>query len=420
MRGGFGPGVPRGRDSRMADSLKLIHATRLLLDEPVLGAGPLSGEERRLVEDATITAFHRIVEACVDRRVDLLILSGDTFDETSFTLRARATLVDGLNTLHEQGVSVFITPGTMDSAISWKRLGNLPDSVTLFTGEKDAPVEITERGKVIGIVSCLSPSSRAISAPRSSKPGIIQIGVVPEGDIPAGRLDEWLDAKITGWNYLALGGGDVSRSLRLSGGLAHAPGTPQPLRSYCLGAHGCSFVELDTSGTVHQEQLRTATVRWERIVVECSTSTSWEELTEKMALQLLEYETHPLESLWNLQWVLRGRGDLFDGLAEPRRHKDLWDAIDREAHSAAVRRRHQLTRELVESGKDHDAAKLLKEFSETVTSVLSSPDTFWKQRGQQFTDMSTPWGRKLAVLVENSDAKRVAAEAQQLVREWWT
>ncbi len=404
----------------MADSLKLIHATRLLLDEPVLGAGPLSGEERRLVEDATITAFHRIVEACVDRRADVLILSGDTFDETSFTLRARATLTDGLDTLDEQGVSVFITPGTMDSATSWRRLGNLPDSVTLFTGEKDNPVEIAERGKVLGVVSCLSPSSRAITAPRTSKPGIIQIGVVPEGDIPAGRLDDWLDAKITGWNYLALGGGDESRSLRLSGGLAHAPGSPQPLRPDCLGAHGCSLVELDSSGAVHQEQLRTATVRWERIVVECSTSTSWEELTEKMSLQLLEYESQPVESLWNFQWVLKGRGDLFDGLAEPRRQKDLWDAIDRESHSADVRRRHQLTREVVETGKDHEAAKLLKEFSETVTSVLNSQDTFWKQRGQQFTDMATPWGRKLAGLVENSDAKRVAEEAKQLARGWWT
>jgi DNA repair protein SbcD/Mre11 len=420
MRLGDGPGVPRGRDSRMADSLKLIHATRLLLDEPVLGAGPLSGEERRLVEDATITAFHRIVEACVDRRADLLILSGDTFDETSFTLRARATLTDGLDTLDEQGVSVFITPGTMDSAISWRRLGNLPDSVTLFTGEKDAPVEITDRGKLLGVVSCLSPSSRAITVPRSSKPGIIQIGIVPEGDIPTGRLEDWLDAQITGWNYLALGGGDVRRSLKLAGGLAHAPGTPQPLRPYCVGAHGCTFIELDPSGAVHQEQLRTATVRWERVVVECSTSTSWEELTEKMALQLLEYESHPVESLWNFEWVLRGRGDLFDGLAEPRRQKDLWDAIDHEAHSAEVRRRHQLTRDVVETGKDHEAAKLLKEFSETVTGVLNPQDAFWKQRGQLFTGMATPWGRKLAGLVENADAKRVAEEAQQLVRGWWT
>lgn len=404
----------------MADSLKLIHATRLLLDEPVLGAGPLSGEERRLVEDASITAFHRIVEACVDRRADVLILSGDTFDETSFTLRARATLTDGLDTLDQEGVSIFITPGTMDSATTWRRLGNLPDSVTLFTSETDRSVEITERGKVLGMVSCLSPSSRAITAPRTNKTGVIQIGVVPEGDIPSGRLEDWLDSKITGWNYLALGGGDTSRSLKLIGGLAHAPGSPQPLRPTGLGAHGCSFIEIDATGALHQEQIRTATVRWERVSVDCSTSTSWEELTEKMSLQLLEYETHPIESLWNFEWVLRGRGDVFDALAEPRRQKELWDAIDREAHSADVRRRHQLKREIIETGKDHAAADLLKEFSETVTGVLNPQDAFWKKRGQQFTDMATPWGRKLAALVENSDAVQVADEAKRLARGWWT
>jgi len=404
----------------MAESLKLIHATRLLLDEPVLGAGPLSSEERRLVEDATITAFHRVVEACVDRRTDILILSGDTFDETSFTLRARATLTDGLDTLDEQGVSVFVTPGTMDSATSWRRLGNLPDSVTLFTSEKDSPVEIAERGKVIGVVSCLSPSSRAVSAPRSSKAGIIQIGVIPEGDVPSGRLDEWLDAKITGWNYLAIGGGDASRSLNLAAGLAHAPGSPQPLRPTYRGAHGCTFIEIDSTGAIHQEQIRTATVRWERVPVECSTSTSWEELTEKLALQLLEYETHPVESLWNIEWCLKGRGDVFDSLADPRRQKDLWDAIDREAHSVEVRRRHSLTRESVDVGRDHEAANLFKEFSETVSSVLNPQDAFWKKRGQHFSDMSTPWGRKLAGLVENSDVQKVAEEARQLAQGWWT
>ena len=404
----------------MADSLKLIHTTRLLLDEPVLGAGSLSSEERRLVEDATITAFHRVIEACVDRRADVLILSGDTFDETSFTLRARATLTDGLDTLDEQGVSVFITPGTMDTAISWRRLGNLPDSVTLFTGEKDAPVEITERGKTLGVVSCLSPSSRAVTAPRASQTGGVQIGLIPEGDVPSGRIDEWLDAKTSGWNYLAIGGGDRSRSLKLSSGLAHAPGAPQPLRPDCTGPFGCTFVELDSTGILHQEQIRTATVRWERVNVDCSTSTSWEELTEKLALQLLEYESHPVESLWNIEWVLKGRGDLFESLGDARRQKDLWDAIDREAHTVEVRRRHRLTRESIDLGRDVEAANLLKEFSDTVTGVLNPQDAFWKKRGQLFADMTTPWGRKLAALVENSDAQKVAEEARQLARGWWS
>ena len=404
----------------MADSLKLIHTTRLLLDEPILGAGPLSSEERRLVEDATITAFHRVIEACVDRRADVLILSGDTFDETSFTLRARATLTDGLDTLDEQGVSVFITPGTMDTAISWKRLGNLPDSVTLLTSEKDSPVEITEKGKTLGVVSCLSPSSRAVTSSRSNKTGIIQIGVIPEGDVPSGRLDEWLDAKTAGWNYLAVGGGDTSRSLKLSSGLAHCPGSPQPLRPNCVGPYGCTFVEIDSTGVVHQEQIRTATVRWESVGIECSTSTSWEELTEKMALHLLEYESHPIENIWNIVWVLKGRGDLFESLSDPRRQKELWDVIDREAHTVEVRRRHQLTREVTDAGRDLEAANLLKEFSETVTSVLNPQDAFWKKRSQLFAEMSSPWGRKLAGLVENSDAQKVAAEAKELARGWWS
>lgn len=402
----------------MSDSIRLIHATRLLLDEPVLGAGALSGEERRLVEDATITAFHRIVEACVDKQADILILSGDTFDETSFTLRARATLMDGLETLTDDGVSVFITPGMMDSLTSWRRLGTLPEGVTLLGADRQSSVEITEKGRVIAVVSHLTPGTAAIDPP-SSKLSAVQIGIIPEGDVPPGGIEAWLTAP-SGWNYIALGGGDTARTVRLSHGIAHAPGTPQPLRAGAYGVHGATFVELDTTGVIHQEQIRTATVRWERNAIECSTSTSWEELTEKLALTLLEYETHPVETIWNFEWVLRGRGDLYETLADPRRQKDLWDTIDREARSTDTRRRHTLIRESLEIGREHEAADLMREFSDTVTGVLNPQDPFWKKRGQLLADLTTPWGRKLNSLVEQADIHSVADQARQLARSWWT
>ncbi len=189
----------------MTDSIRLIHATRLLLDEPVLGAGTLSGEERRLVEDATIAAFHRIGEACIDKHVDVLILSGDTFDETSFTLRARATLMDGLETLSDAGVSIFITPGMMDSLTSWRRLGSLPDEVTLLGTERDAPIEITEKGRVIAVVNHLTPGTASLDPP-SYKLSAVQIGSSRKATFPraasrpgstqpaAGTTSHWAEA----------------------------------------------------------------------------------------------------------------------------------------------------------------------------------------------------------------------------------
>lgn len=406
----------------MPELLKLIHASRLLLDEPVVGAGALSGEERRMVEDATITAFHRIVESCVDRRADLLILTGDTFDETSFTLRARATLLDGLETLADAGVSVFVTPGTRDSATAWRRLGHLPDAVTVFSSENESPVEITDRGHLLAVISCLNPSSRSIGTPGPSKPGVVQIGIIPEGDVPPGPLEGWIDAESNGWHYLAIGGGDRSQSLRLSQGLAHAPGTPQPLRSTGLGSHGCAFIEIDPYGGIHHELIRTATLRWERVGLDCSTSTSWEELVERMALHLLEYETSPVETLWNIEWVLGGKGDVFDSLSDLRRQRDLWDAIDRDGNTpgASVRRRHTLTREPFESGREHEAANLLQEFSETIGAVLAPQEPFWAERAKPFADLTSTWGRQLATLVHNADTHKVAEEARRLARGWWT
>jgi len=315
-----------------------------------------------------------------------------------------------------------VTPGTRDSAAAWRRLGHLPDEVTVFSGEHDSPVEITERGNLLAVVSCLSPSSRSIGTPRASKTGVVQIGLIPEGDVPPGRFEGWLDAESNGWHYLAVGGGDHSQSLRLSHGLAHSPGTPQPLRSTGLGPHGCAFVEIDPYGSIHHEVIRTATLRWEKIGIDCSTSTSWEELVEQMALHLLEFETAPVETIWNVEWVLGGKGDVFDGLADPRRQRDLWEAIDREGATSAtdVRRRHTLTREPFESGREHEAANLLQEFAETIGSVVAPGEAFWSDRGKAFADLTTPWGKQLSALVHNVDVQRVSDEARRLARGWWT
>ncbi len=186
----------------MTDSIRLIHATRLLLDEPVLGAGTLSGEERRLVEDATITAFHRIVEACVDKHVDILILSGDTFDETSFTSELGHV---------DRRTGDTVRCWCLDLHHSWNdgladqlaTSGQLADEVTLLGTERDAPIEITEKGRVIAVVNHLTPGTASLDPP-SYKLSAVQIGIIPEGDVPPGGLEAWLNST-SGWNYIALG-----------------------------------------------------------------------------------------------------------------------------------------------------------------------------------------------------------------------
>lgn len=63
-----------------ADSFRFIHATNLRLDQPLTGAGALSADDRSIVEDATLTAFTRIVDACLQNDVDFLLLTGDCFE----------------------------------------------------------------------------------------------------------------------------------------------------------------------------------------------------------------------------------------------------------------------------------------------------------------------------------------------------
>ena len=80
----------------MSDVFRFVHATNLRLDQPLTGAGALTADERALVEDATLTAFARIIDACIQHNVDCLLLTGDCFEFQSGTLRGRLQMQRGL------------------------------------------------------------------------------------------------------------------------------------------------------------------------------------------------------------------------------------------------------------------------------------------------------------------------------------
>lgn len=69
------------------EPFRFIHATNLRLDESLMRTGPLEGQARLIAEDATLLAFERIVEHCIDRDVDFLLLTGNAFDFEAFTVR---------------------------------------------------------------------------------------------------------------------------------------------------------------------------------------------------------------------------------------------------------------------------------------------------------------------------------------------
>ena len=82
---------------------RFIHAASIRLDVPVSvqTAEALTDELRFAFEDATLHAFDEVIEACVKKDVDFLLLSGNVFVEADRSLRARLALLKAMHRLDE-------------------------------------------------------------------------------------------------------------------------------------------------------------------------------------------------------------------------------------------------------------------------------------------------------------------------------
>ena len=95
---------------------RFIHAANVRLDVPVSvqTTEKLTDELRFAFEDATLYAFDEVIEVCIKRDVDFLLLSGNIFIEADRSLRARLRLLKGFHRLDEQNIHVFVLPGDAD------------------------------------------------------------------------------------------------------------------------------------------------------------------------------------------------------------------------------------------------------------------------------------------------------------------
>ncbi|HVJ86811.1 MAG TPA: hypothetical protein VM452_14260 [Caulifigura sp.] len=431
----------------MSDVFRFVHATNLRLDQPLTGAGALTADERALVEDATLTAFARIIDACIQNNVDCLLLTGDCFEFQSGTLRGRLQMQRGLERLHEKDISAFILCGSLDPPSSWKRGMALPPNTTLFTADDDAPVDLMVDGRTIASIAPVAMSNSDDSSWRESAaewrtpPSAFRIGLVGagtpirwEGSTPlpaAGPGVSPIAARLVqraidqGVNYLALGEGAERATLHLQGGIAHDPGSPQGLNAGESGAKGCSLIEVNSRGQAEVKFLPTGGVRWMSLAVDAPATVDVDQLAERMALVAMESEPHSTDDLWLVRWAIRGAaGQWATAFADGRTQTQLWDRLERELGSiGGPRRRHSLDviarpslerridrepgqRDLFEDfceNIDEDALEALEAFK----AEMNSPD--WSSRG---------WVRHVRQALSRTSAGEVSRRARDLGESW--
>lgn len=425
-------------------AFRFVHATRLLLDEPLAGIGPLSPEDRELVEDATFLAWDGVIETCLGAQVDFLLLTGDCFIPRSQSLRARVALEKGFEQLAAQGIAVYVAPGEQDGVAAWRKQFHLPPNVTLLHDENQEPVAIMRDHRVIATVFLVAGPHSDESRWSPGGPAALQRHQAPFriGVVPAGTPIHWeqgqpvadtdsgtartaaslvLAAIADRVDYLALGAG-IPQTVHYSGGVAHDPGCTQSLNGEVLGPRGCTVVNVGDEGTVSVDPVAVAPIRWESISLELGRSHNWEDLVERMALTVMERTANDAELLWVIRWRLRGEGPVFESLAEPHAQRDLWELVEGElAGESDVRRVHRLVSvdHRIAAGPGRPAPTgLMSAFNEMLDQI---GDRDWEQIRQELLSqdlVATKDWRPVKELLERVSVSRIVPAARELAGQW--
>ncbi len=353
-------------------SLTFLHIADARLDCPLEYAGDVSEHLLESVEDATLTAFETAIQTAVERQVDFVLISGATFIENDLSLRARIAIVDGLETLVEYDISVFVVPSDEAPLPAWRAIPSLPEKVTICESGATLPVYRDQEAVAtiwtgtevehaapylnghtngatnghhrqvtpfrLGVITAPTRSRSEIKPttqtetksddtewqrPSWARPKIesaTEPSPSPSESEPTPKHSSrfeyltWASQVGPRWSDLPhqMNGVSIVQSL-----------TPQPLTLREGSRSGVKMVKVRPDGRRHETNLPTACVRIQPIKIEVPNGIDRDDLLTAMAEAVLEPATARDEDILLIQWQLRGSGSLWASL----RDRSTWQSL---------------------------------------------------------------------------------------------
>ena len=259
--------------------MRFIHAADIHLDTSFSSR---SDAVRARLREASRLAFQRLIDLALTEAVDVVLLSGDLFDDGRLSFQTERFLLEQLHRLEQAGVPVVYATGNHDPGREGRRSADLawPDNVTVAARRE--PVRITlesSDGEALGVVTAAGHETAAETADLS------ETFPTPEGRLPevavlhtqvvdspgaaahARYAPSHLEAlKSTGFDYWGLGHVHKRSCLCEHPGI-HYPGNLQGRTHGERGAKGCLLVELSPGAPPIVEFKELAPIRWEDLEV---------------------------------------------------------------------------------------------------------------------------------------------------------
>jgi DNA repair exonuclease SbcCD nuclease subunit len=258
--------------------IRFVHASDLHLDATFGGVDASDDKVAGALERSTLEAFDRVIQLCIDRGVDFLVIAGDLYNSVNHSLRAELAFQQGMRRLSDADIAAFIVRGNHDPADGWSAGLELPESVVVFPTDRVERHEVAREGKVLCAVYGRSfatsqvTDNLALGFQRGANDPYA-VGVLHSN---VGQREGWDnyapssvdDLRAAGMDYWALGHVHVAGRV-MDNPPALYPGSTQGLNPTEEGPRGCYVVHLDEDGAI-EEFVETASVRWRSLSIESS------------------------------------------------------------------------------------------------------------------------------------------------------
>ena len=297
-----------------------VHAADLHLASPFQGLA-MAAEGREAIvahlRDAAFLAFERLVDLCIERDAQFLLLAGDTFEDEECSVRDMFRFRDGLARLADAGIGAFAIHGNHDPFKGDRPEVALPDNTHVFGDETAETVGVPELPGVTitGVSYRTKREARKLARQYVCPPesgfhiGLLhaQVGGDQSTNLYATCTVEQL--RNAGFHYWALGHIHERRTFSTNPTIAYS-GNIQGRNPKETGERGALVVTADAAtGLAETEFVPLQVVRWETAEVPIAGLDSLDALEERIAehTEALAEECRPSSLVLRIQLTGRGR-----------------------------------------------------------------------------------------------------------------
>lgn len=137
-------------------SFKFIHAADLHIESPYKGVKSLNKDLGDALVRYGFQSFDQLIDACINQKVDFLLIAGDSFDSESGSLGAQYRFFSGLEKLNKEEINVYIICGNHDPLNKWAQNFDLPKNVYRFEADEVKQLVFEKENKKVASIYGIS------------------------------------------------------------------------------------------------------------------------------------------------------------------------------------------------------------------------------------------------------------------------